>query len=99
MWQIRLYSLGGHGWYYNERHHGKGPMDGIGGTVKNLVFRHVTSGKVIRNTPEEFAHYADKVCEGVNPLYLPKEEILEEPGDTETAPGIEKHYKSIKSSV
>ena len=22
-------------WCYNERHHGKGPMDGIGGTLKN----------------------------------------------------------------
>ena len=26
-------------WSYNERHHGKGPMDGVGGTVKNVVFR------------------------------------------------------------
>ena len=23
-------------WCYNERHHGKGPMDGVGGTVKTL---------------------------------------------------------------
>ena len=74
-------------------------MDGIGGTVKNLVFRHVKSGKVVINTPKEFAHYADKVCEGVNPLYLPKEETLYEPSDTETTPRIEKHYKSMKSSV
>ena len=59
-------------WYYNERHHGKGPIDDIGGTVKNLVFRHFKPGKVVINTPEEFAHYADKFCEGVNSLYLPK---------------------------
>ena len=26
-------------WCYNERHHGKGPMDGVGETVKNVVFR------------------------------------------------------------
>ena len=26
-------------WYYNEKHHGKGPMDGIGGTIKNKVYR------------------------------------------------------------
>ena len=38
-------------WYYNERHHGKGPMDGLGVTIKNLVFRHVKSGKVVINTP------------------------------------------------
>ena len=24
---------------YNEAHHGKGPMDGTGGTIKNVVFR------------------------------------------------------------
>lgn len=28
-------------WLYNERHHGKGPMDVIGGTVKNVIFRKV----------------------------------------------------------
>ena len=32
-------------WYYNEAHCGKGPMDGVGGTLKNLVFRAVKSGK------------------------------------------------------
>ena len=55
-----------------------------------VPFRHVKPGKVVINTPEEFAHYADKGCEGVNSLYPPKEEILEEPNDTETAPRIEK---------
>ena len=25
-------------WYYNECHHGKGPMDGVGGTIKNKIF-------------------------------------------------------------
>ena len=33
-------------WYYNEQHHGKGPMDGIGGTNKHRVFRDVKSKKV-----------------------------------------------------
>ena len=28
-------------WNYNEAHHGKGPLDGIGGTIKNQVFREV----------------------------------------------------------
>ena len=31
-------------WFYNERHHGKGPMDGVGGTVKNVIFRKIKSG-------------------------------------------------------
>ena len=29
------YNIQGH---YNERHHGKGPMAGVGGTVKNMIF-------------------------------------------------------------
>ena len=28
-------------WHYNERGHGRGPMDGNEGTVKNLVFKKV----------------------------------------------------------
>ena len=31
--------------FYNEDHHEKGPMDGVGGTVKNVVFMKVMSGK------------------------------------------------------
>ena len=42
-------------WHYNEAHHGKGPMDGVGGTIKNLVFCAVKSGKVSVRDPEEFA--------------------------------------------
>ena len=34
-------------WDYNEAHHGNGAMDGIGGTIKNKVFRQVKSGTVI----------------------------------------------------
>ena len=32
--------------YYNERHHGKGPMDGVGGCVKNMVYRGVMAGRL-----------------------------------------------------
>ena len=28
-------------WLYNERLHGKDPLDGVGGTVKNLIFGKV----------------------------------------------------------
>ena len=41
--------------HYNEAHHGKGFMDGVGGTIKNLVFCAVKSGKVLVRDPEEFA--------------------------------------------
>ena len=32
-------------WYYNERHHGKGPMDGLGGTIKIWYFAMLNRGK------------------------------------------------------
>ena len=44
-------------WHYNEAHHGKRPMDGIGGTLKNLVYRSVLSGDVVINSPREFAEF------------------------------------------
>ena len=54
-------------WHYNEAHHGKGPMDGIGGTVKNTIFRNVLSGEVVIGSPEEFARYANQICEAEIP--------------------------------
>ena len=41
-------------WHYNEAHHGKGPMDGIGGTVKNMVYRRVLAGDIVINNPKQF---------------------------------------------
>ena len=34
-------------WHYNEAHHGKGPMDGIGRTIKNVVYRKVMAGNTV----------------------------------------------------
>ena len=67
-------------WHYNEAHHGIGPMDGIGGTVKSTIFHKVLSGEVVIGSPEEFAQYANQICQ-VNSLYLPTAEIPDEPED------------------
>ena len=48
-------------WHRSEAHHGKGPMVGIGGTVKNTVFRKVLSGEVVIGSPEGFAQYANQI--------------------------------------
>ena len=45
-------------WCYNERHHNKGPMDGIGGTLKNWVYRGVMSGKCVIDIPKPFVEHA-----------------------------------------
>ena len=75
-------------WHYNEAHHGKGPMDGIGGTIKNVVYRRVMAGDLVINTPEEFATKADELSHSIKCLYLPSNEIPNEPSDIADAPGI-----------
>ena len=40
-------------WHYNEAHHGKEPIDRIGGTVKNFVLHQVKLGQVIINSAED----------------------------------------------
>ena len=74
-------------WHYNEAHHGKGPMDGIGGAVKNAVFRKVLSGAVKISSPKEFAEYVNHVSE-VHSLYLPTDEIPPEPEEVANATAI-----------
>ena len=57
-------------WCYNERHHGKGPMDELGGAVKNKVFRDVKSGKVQITGAKLFAEYADQVVKNIKSIFL-----------------------------
>ena len=47
--------------HYLEAHHGKDPMDGIGGNITNMVFKKVLSGTTVINTPKEFAEFANTV--------------------------------------
>ena len=75
-------------WYYNERHHGKGPINGVGGPVKNVIFRKVKSGHVLINTLKEFAEAAMRFVPNVSTLYLPNKNIMEEPTDIANAPAI-----------
>ena len=75
-------------WYYNERHHGKGPMDGVGGTIKNRVYRDVMSNKCLIKSAEEFSNHANKVVNGITSLYLPESDLLAEPDNIEEAPKI-----------
>ena len=53
-------------WHYFEANHGKGCVDGIGGTVKHAVYRHVLSKQVVIASPQDFANYANEICWGIN---------------------------------
>ena len=64
-------------WYYNERGHEKGPMDGIEGTLKNLVFKEGKSGHCITETLLKFAQYPNEICESITSLYMCADHLLE----------------------
>ena len=70
--------------HYNEANHGKGPMDGIGGTIKNLVYRRVLARDIVINNPKQFASYANEICK-VDSLYLPSQDLLQEPDEVKNA--------------
>ena len=74
-------------WHYNEASHGKGPMDRIGGTVKNTVYRRVMSGDIVINHPKEFGTFANDITK-VESLYLPSDEVMKEPEEVKNAKKI-----------
>ena len=65
----------------------KGQMDGIGGTVKNLVYHMVLSGDVVINTPRELAEFANQIS-SVDCLFLDKSEFIQEPEEVSKATPI-----------
>ena len=75
-------------WYYNERHHGKGSMDGIGGTIKNNVYWDVMSNKCLIKNAKDFAEYANKTINGTTSIYLPINKLLTEPDNIQNDPKI-----------
>ena len=75
-------------WHYNEAHHGKGPMDGVGRTIKNLVFGAVKSGKVSVKDLKEFAKAANDIVPSIRSLFMPIENMLEEPAEVANVPPI-----------
>ena len=75
-------------WCYNERHHDKGPIDGIRGTIKNKVFHDVNSGKVHIEDAKSSAEYAGLTIDNIKSLYLLVNVVLEKPDDNDPAPKI-----------
>ena len=52
-------------WQFFATSHGKGVVDGIGGTVKWSVWRHVRSGKAHITNPAEYAEVAKDCNPGI----------------------------------
>ena len=66
-------------WHYNEAHDGKGPMDGVGGTIKRVIYGLVKSRKIVINSAEEFAAEASKAVPSIASVYLSQDDEIIEP--------------------
>ena len=75
-------------WCYNKRHHGEGAMDGVGGALKNKVYQDAKSGKVHIEDATSFAEYADITIRNIKSLYLPLDDVLQEPSKIDIASKI-----------
>ena len=64
-------------WFYNERHHGKGRMDRVGGTFRNVIFRKVKSCQMVVYTLKEFSDAAMTFVPSIITLYLSRSDESE----------------------
>ena len=81
-------------WFYNEGHHGKVPMDDVGRTIKNIIFRKVKTGQIVVHAPKEFSDAAMKFVPFIIAVYLQnriKQLSLEAPIRHHPSP---KHFQS-----
>ena len=62
-------------WNFFATSHGKGVVDGIGGTIKRAVWRHIRSEKSHITTPQEYSALAKQLCPNVQVQFVAKSEI------------------------
>jgi len=61
-------------WNFSEADHGKGPMDGVGGTLKRMADEHVARGNDIGSVGEFISHLSGS-CRGIELFEVTPEEI------------------------
>ena len=62
-------------WNYFEANHGKGVVDGIGGTVKHAVYSHVFTNRVVITSPKQFAEHANEILPKITVQYVENESM------------------------
>ena len=62
-------------WNYFEANHGKGVVDGIGGTVKHAVYSHVLTNRVVIKSPKQLAEYANEIMPKITVQYVENESM------------------------
>nr|XP_042913577.1 uncharacterized protein LOC122273608 [Parasteatoda tepidariorum] len=62
-------------WHFAATGHGKGPIDGVGGTLKRRVREATLSRKINISRAEEFSKSAEQICKNITILYIPESKI------------------------
>ena len=70
-------------WNDNKKKHGKGPMDGVGGTVKNIIFCKFKLGFVTIDSLFEFHQAILKFVPSIGSAFLIDTDVLNEPENIE----------------
>ena len=76
-------------WNFFATSHGKGPVDGIGGSAKRNVSLFVKAGLGEVNSAKDFTDVANKVCKKTKVILCPKEKI------DEAKPSLDKSWSSV----
>ena len=76
-------------WHYSEVYYEKDPIDGVGGTIKRVVFGLVKSNKITISTAEEFAMEASKTVSSIQSIYLFQDDEMIQPSFVKVAQYIQ----------
>lgn len=57
--------------------HGKGAVDGVGGALKNLIWKKIRSENLNINSAKEYFDVAKGVCKAIVLFYVPEEDVIE----------------------
>lgn len=69
-------SLSNMDWSFFATAHGKGPVDGVGGTVKRAVWRRILQNRAVVTNAADFAHVARESCPNIRILFVSKDEVM-----------------------
>ena len=91
-------------WNFSEANHGKGSMDGIGGSNKNMVIRQLRSGKPIVNSPKEFCDAAYRLVPSIFVIFRKEKNLLCKPDEHRSPwspfiPSALKLQKPVQSKI
>lgn len=90
-------------WNFFAASHGKGAVDGIGGTIKRLAWMGVKSRQVIMNSATDFYNFVKKQTQTIHVVYITIEDIERETqflkdlwDDVQGIPNLQKqHYFEV----